>query len=319
VADAGRKRLGTWLLGSDQHLFILHIPNGRLVSVRWRPLIWMVIAIVGFNVVSGTVLMLAGGTVELTRPSALTGNSSSQLAGPIHAVAEYLIASVLILTGISIVVRWRSSSGIDRERLKWIAYVGALIGVSLTASVLAITLTGDSYISFAILSLILGWFTVGIPLAIGIAILRYRLFDIDLIINRTLVYSIVVVLLAVVYASGVLLLQTLLGSFTGSSSVSVAASTLGAIALFQPIRTRVQGWVDRRFYRTRYDAAVALAQFGQLVRDEVDLERLQETLFRQLIDTMQPARVSLWLRPGVSTEAPVTLQRAGHGIARKDV
>jgi hypothetical protein len=155
--------------------------------------------------------------------------------------------------------------------------------------------------------------------AAGFAILRYRLFDIDLIINRTLVYSIVVVLLAVVYASGVLLFQALIGSFTGSSSIAVAASTLIAVALFQPLRIRIQRWVDRRFYRTRYDAAVALAQFGQLVRDEVDLERLQETLFRQLIDTMQPARVSLWLRPGVSTEAPVTLQRAGHGIARKDV
>jgi hypothetical protein len=115
----------------------------------------MVIAIVGFNVVSGTVLTVAGGTVELTRPSALTGNSSSQVAGPIQAVTEYLIASVLILTGISIVVRWRSSSGIDRERLKWIAYVGALIGVSVISSVLAVTLAGDSYISFAILSLIL--------------------------------------------------------------------------------------------------------------------------------------------------------------------
>ena len=138
-----------------------------------------------------------------------------------------------------------------------------------------------------------------IPVAAGLAILRYRLYDIDLLINRTLVYGVLSDTLALVYIGLVIALQGLLSGFTGGNSLAVAASTLAVAALFQPVRRRIQNAVDRRFYRSRYDAARTLGAFSSRLRHEVDLAHLTDELRGVVVETLQPASVSVWLRrPG---------------------
>jgi hypothetical protein len=215
-----------------------------------------------------------------------------------------------LLTGVfAQVYRYRRVSGsVERQQTKWVlfGFTAALLGM------LAVTSLRDIFLSVEpgslagfIGAVAIYCFLVLIPLSIGIAILRYRLFDIDFIINRTLVYGTLTATLGVVYYLGVVLLQALLRGATGQeSSFAVAASTLVVAALFMPLRRRIQTFIDRRFYRTKYDAQKTLEAFGARVRDEVDLQKLSEALMEVVDETIKPSHVSLWLRPPPKKNKP---------------
>jgi hypothetical protein len=197
----------------------------------------------------------------------------------------------------SIVARLRRAQGRERQQLKWITYAAALTASSFTISFLAGSLAEDwrAVSDGFFLIGVVGF--AGVPAAAGIAILRHSLYDIDLIINRTLVYGALTFALAGVYVGAVVMLQWVLRSLTGGESqIAVVASTLAVAALFNPLRWRIQYFIDRRFYRKKYDAAKTLAAFGARLREQTDLESLNAELLAVVRETMQPARVSLWLR-----------------------
>ena len=197
----------------------------------------------------------------------------------------FLITLVLAL--LSLALRFHRAAGVERQQIKWLLYVAALF---LTAQ-LAISFgaIGEQFTSLVAL---------GFPIAIGIAVLRYRLFDIDVIIRKTLVYTALTALLALVYFGSVVLLQRLFGAVTGigQSPLAVVVSTLVIAALFTPLRRRIQDVIDRRFFRKKYDAQRILAQFALTARDETDLDALTAELVRVVQETLQPEGVSVWLR-----------------------
>ena len=192
----------------------------------------------------------------------------------------------------SLVVRFRRAQGVERQQLRWVALAAAL--VSLAAMVILAALAVGTPV---LIGWVAGICVATLPLAIGAAILRYRLYDLDRIISRALAYGLLTVLLGGGYAGVVLGLGQFLGR---SSSLAVAGATLAVAALFQPARRRIQRAVDRRFNRRRYDAAQTIATFSARLRDEVDLDTLTAELLAVVEQTMQPTRVSLWLRPSVS-------------------
>ena len=198
----------------------------------------------------------------------------------------------LIVTSISLIVRLRRAGGEQHQQIKWLAYGGAVVVCGILVGGLAIPWSVP--VSIVIMSLSV----LGLPVFTGIAIVRHRLYDIDLLINRTLVYASLTAMLALVYVAGVIGLQAALRALTGQeSTLAIVASTLAIAALFNPLRRRVQGFVDRRFYRRKYDAAKTLAAFNARLRDETDLNALGDDLVGVARVTVQPRYVSLWLRP----------------------
>ncbi len=276
----------------------LVFPDGRLVSPRWRPVIWLgvaapVLSIIGAAFTPGRLelsepvqnpLGVSGPAADLVAVSALVGNA--------------LIVLFCVLAVLSLALRFHRSRGIERQQLKWFAYAGLVTFAGLALNMVRVLFPDDWRESVGAV----GWFTftiaiaIGLPVAVGIAILRHRLFDIDLVINRTLVYGALTILLAASYLGLVLLFQLVLNPFTEQSDLGVAGSTLAVAALFRPLRSRIQRVVDRRFFRQRYDAVGTLEGFSMRMRDELDLETLGTHLRRVARDTMQPAHVSLWLR-----------------------
>jgi len=275
-------------------LSVLLFPDGRLPSRRWRPAAW--VAGIG---IAGLVLgyTLRPGPVEfpfeaVQNPLGVDGLDS--LSETASTIGWLLMTAAALLGGIAIMVRLRRSSGVARQQLKWIALVGALAGTVLVANAASffLNVTGIDTARIVVVAVTFASF----PIAAGIAILRYRLYDIDVVVNRTLVYGTLTATLAVAYLGSVLLLQFVLSPLTRDSELAVAGSTLGVAALFRPARARIQGWVDRRFYRSRYDAGRTLAAFSAGLRDEVDLDTLGHDLRGVVGSAMQPAHVSLWLR-----------------------
>ena len=200
------------------------------------------------------------------------------------------------------VVGRRNARGVERQQIKWLLYVGPIFFV---ASGLHIGFyyfwlaEGSLGLWASYLLVIVGGLSV--PIAIGVAILRYRLYEIDLIVNRTLVYGSLTVTLVALYFGGIVLLQRVFVLLTGQqSTLAVVASTLLIAALFTPLRRRIQGFIDRRFYRSKYDARKTLEAFSTKLRDETDLEALNNDLVGVVRETMQPAHVSLWLRPATA-------------------
>jgi hypothetical protein len=269
----------------------LLFPDGRLPSARWRPVAWIAAA----NYLVGGVLGL------LWNP--LFGEFFPYVEPPFR-LPDYFVVGVafgvflfvnfalLALSAVSLVLRLRRATGVERQQLKWFVYAVALFALVFPPSVLVL---GDGRLIVFLLPLV--------PAAAGIAILRYRLFDIDILINHTLVYGSLTVLLAAAYAGGVVGLQSVFRAMTGQeSTLAVVASTLAIAALFSPLRQRVQAFVDRRFYRRKYDAVKTLEAFGSRLRDETDLDALSGDVVEVARGTMQPAHVSLWLRPDAVPE-----------------
>jgi hypothetical protein len=233
-------------------------------------------------------------TVTVENPLGVAG---AQTALELIGAAGF--ALIVLATGggvASLVVRFRKARGDERQQLKWLALAAIAFLVAFASGPVIWNIPSlDSSPLWPVLFLL----AVGaLPLATGIAILRYRLYDIDVVINRTLVYASLTALLAGAYFGLVLLFQLALEPVTEGNELAVAVSTLAVAALFRPARRRIQGFVDRRFYRRKYDAERTLAAFGGRLRDEVELEALAADLRGVVAQTMQPAHVSLWLRGG---------------------
>ena len=306
-ADLPAPELAAWLgdslvaaLGGACFLFLL-FPDGRPPSRRWRPLVWFLPA------VAGAVFITEGfspGELSeysypgLENPAGIEGATGEVLQG-LRGVASGLGIVAVLLSIAAMVRRFRRSRGIERLQLKWVAYAAAVTATSIVVSFMlpdqAPGLVNDGVFLIGVAGF------AAIPIAGGIAILRYRLYDIDVVINRTLVYGALTATLAAAYLGMVLLLQLALTPLTEDSDLAIAGSTLAVAALFRPLRGRIQELVDRRFYRRRYDAARTLESFGARLRDEVSLDSLSAELRGVVADTMQPAHVSLWLR---APEAP---------------
>jgi hypothetical protein len=213
-------------------------------------------------------------------------------------VAGALFAA-LFLSALSLVVRYRRAKGLERQQMKWIAGAAVLVGVYVLGGVLGLEwLLGE-----ALWNLLNAATNTGLYVAVGVAILRYRLYDIDLLINRTLVYGSLTATLVALYFDGIVLLQKVFVVLTGQkSTLAVVASTLMIAALFDPLRRRIQSFIDRRFYRSKYDARKTLDTFSAKLRDQTDLEELNNELVGVVRETMQPAHVSLWLRPDTAPQ-----------------
>jgi hypothetical protein len=272
-------------------LFLL-FPTGRLPSRRWRPLAWI-------SALSGvTILVLV-----------FLFDNPDQVGGTIGIVAAgvvFVIFATIALSALSLLFRYRRASGMERQQLKWVAFTAVLAGSFLVGQQLAwlaAILVANSFggelpgLNRSLENLLNVTFNVCLYAGVGIAILRYRLYDIDIIINRTLVYGSLTVSLALVYLGGVISLQGLLRALTGQGSqLAIVASTLAIAALFNPLHRRIQSLIYRRFYRSKYDARKTLEEYSTKLRDETDLDELSGGLVRVVRETVQPEHVSLWLR-----------------------
>ena len=268
----------------------LLFPSGQLPSARWRPFAWFSVLLAA----AGTIMAAfsPGPGVGLSIRNPLGIESLPDLNEQLQAVMFALI----FVAAASLVWRMRYAGEVERQQIKWVAYAGALAG-------------GASLPTYTVLEAVnLRWLQmvghvpalvgiVGVPTAVGIAITRYRLYEIDILINRTLVYGLLTATLVALYFGVILVLQRLFVVLTGEkSTLAVVASTLLIAALFTPFRRRIQRVVDRRFYRRKYDARKTLEAFSAHLRNDTDLETLSDELVGVVRETMQPAHVSLWLR-----------------------
>jgi hypothetical protein len=282
-----------WVVHFGPFLFLaLLFPDGRLPSPRWRPFAW----VVGVVVVVGTVAV-ALWPETAARFDRVNDPLGIEVAAPLINPMETILYVLALVAAASLLVRLRRSRGVERQQVEWFAYAVGMLAVSTTLAYV---------ISEAMDAEWLGWISsvlvvaslVGLPVAMSIAILRYRLYNKDTLINRTLVYGSLTAVLALVYFGTIVVLQRVFVALTGEqSTLAVVASTLVIAALFRPLRRRIQSLIDRRFYRRKYDAATTLEAFSAKLRDETDLEALSEDLVGVVRETMQPAHVSLWLRP----------------------
>jgi hypothetical protein len=272
----------------------LYFPDGRLISRRWRLVAWLAVSVTVVLTVFAAVQPGSGETRGIPNPLGIEVEGLSPLAGVFGVVvpATWLALGVASVT--SLVMRFLRSRGEERQQIKWFVYAMVLVIFYTLADLLFVR----GLVS-AVVSTVLGVvFFTGPFVAIGVAVLKYRLYDVDLVINRTLVYGLLTASLVLVYFGSIVLLQALFRALTGQESqLAVVASTLAIAALFNPLRRRIQAFVDRRFYRRKYDAAKTLAQFSSKLRNETDLDRLGSELVGVVQETMQPAHVSLWLRP----------------------
>jgi hypothetical protein len=284
------------LLLSLALLFLL-FPNGRLPSRRWRPVLWTVI---GGSATFYLVGALTPGPL-LTHESIVNpvgvGGTLGDVLGTLGTIALVILLVACLASAISLILRMLQGSDQERQQLKWVAYPAALSAVGLV-----VAYVGAYVLASELVNALGYWMGVlaflALPIFTGIAILRYRLYDIDIIINRTLVYGPLTATLITLYFAIIVVLQRLFVLLTGQqSTLAVVASTLLIAALFTPLRRRIQAFIDRRFYRRKYDARKTLEAFSARLREETDLEALNSELVGVVRETMQPAHVSLWLRP----------------------
>ena len=295
---------GTWVLiilpiGT---FVVLLFPDGRLPSPRWRFVAWASAAVM---VVVPVLIVLTPGTLEEAPAAGMANPLGVEAAAGaltvLMGVFLPLVPLCIIASAVSLVVRFRRAGGVVRQQLKWltlaVAVVAGLFGVTMAATLLASTGPpgADPFGVRLLQTLSLASFIL-VPAAIGTAVLRHRLFDIDVVINRAVVYTALTAALALAYLGTVLLLQQVLRPLTDSSDLSVAGSTLAVAGLFRPLRSRLQRVVDRRFYRRRYDAQRTVGDFAVRLRSELDLRAVGEDLRLVVEQTVQPSSVQLWLR-----------------------
>jgi hypothetical protein len=285
-----------WVLHVGLFVFLaLLFPDGRPPSSRWRPLVWGI----GVVIVAGTVSVALW--PETARGFDLINHPlGTEVATDVINPVETIVYVLGLIAAASLLVRLRRSKGIERQQVKWFTYAVAVLATSATLAYVVSESTGVVWLD-RISSVLVIVSVVGLPGAVGIAILRYHLYNIDLIINRTLVYGPLTAVLAGLYLGSILVLQLLFRALTGEESqLVVVASTLAIAALFNPLRRRIQGLIDRSFYRRKYDAVKTLEAFAAKLRDETDLDALSDDLVGVVRGTMQPVHVSLWLRPDLA-------------------
>ena len=276
-------------------MFLL-FPTGRLPSSRWR---WFA----GFSVIAASI---AAVSMAFSSRVAYLGPVPNPLGiesvRDIDRIVEPFLFTLLLLSASSMFVRLHRAIGVERQQIKWFAYAAA---VAVSGSIVGHSLfvaTDASWLWWVgVIPGIVG--VLGMPVAMGIAILRYRLYEIDTLINRTLVYGSLTAMLVALYFSGIVVLQRVFVVLTGEqSTLAVVVSTLLIAALFNPLRRSMQSFIERRFYRRKYDAAKTLEAFSAKLRDETDLDALSDDLVGVVRETMQPAHVSLWLRPDAASK-----------------
>ena len=286
--DRGDESLAAWIavpawwipaVGLMATHLALRLPTGSLPSPRWRWFGTLCTATLCATFVAGSLQEQGSGVdfTDLSNPLASGWTSSLGFL--------YVLLPVCVLGSVaSLVIRYRRSTGVERAQLRWIA-LGACAAIAMFIGGSSLNWAGLYLAAFA-----------AIPIAIGIAMLRHKLYDIDVVVNRALVYGALTAILAGTYLATVLLLQLALGGLTSDSNLAIAGSTLAVAAAFRPVRARIQAAVDRRFYRRRYDARRTLEEFSSRLRDQVDLAALDAELRGVVAETMQPAHVSVWLR-----------------------
>jgi len=282
-----------WVPACGLIVFLLLLfPDGQLPGRRWRWFAWFSLLLTLVGMISQA---LAPGSVYYLR--GIHNPLGIESLPNVGELVQTLVFTLIFVSAGSLFVRRLRSSGVERQQLRWFTYSStlAISGVVLTYTISdAIGALWLEWVGYVVL--VVGF--LGIPTSMGIAILRYRLYDIDLLINRTLVYGPLTATLVVLYFGAVVLLQRLFVALTGEkSTLAVVASTLAIAALFNPLRRRVQAFVDRRFYRSKYDARKTLEAFSATLRDEMDLDAMSDDLVGVVRETMAPAYVSLWLRP----------------------
>jgi hypothetical protein len=308
---------GSWswtlLVFVPTSFMLLLFPDGRLPSPRWRPVAWCTAL--------GLIGLLAGqalgpGTLEdfpqITNPYGV----DSPILDAIAVAGTILAAASMVASAISLIVRMRRAGTTERQQIKWLAYGGALVvGAIFVGGVISIWVreVGISIIGFGLL---------GLPIFTGIAMVKHRLYDIDIVINRTLVYGVLTALLAAGYFGSIMALQGIgslvfqvpFRAITGQeTTLATVAAILAMAALFNPLRRRIQSFIDRRFYRRKYDAAKTVATFSARLRNETDVDMLRNDLVGVASRTVQPAHVSWWLRPDPEPKArSAALRQFGH-------
>src|SRR5215216_96812 len=280
-------------------LLCLLFPNGRLLSSSWRPVMWMVLG-------AGTTLFVVDAFIpgplytfpSITNPVGI-GGAVGDILGMLDTIGLVVLQIAFLASAVSLILRFLRARGIERQQLKWFVYAATLTTIGSVVSY------AGAYVFASDLINAIGYWEgqlafTALPVFTGIAILRYRLYEIDLIINRTLVYGSLTLMFALVYFGGVTATQALFTVLTGQEEqpqLAIVVSTLIIAALFTPLRRRIQSFIDRSFYRNKYDVAKTLEAFSTKLRDETDLNALSDDLVGVVRETMQPAHVSLWLHP----------------------
>jgi hypothetical protein len=296
-----------WIMMFGLIVFLLLLfPTGRLPSNRWRPFAWLsatltlmaaILMAISPNVVLDTLGPSGKGRISLPSPLGVEGLLD------LYRPVQTLVLAMGLAAAASVVVGRRGARGVELQQIKWLLYAGAIFFVGNVLKNTVFSPLGEVSWGLWIGYLLVGIGGLGGPIAIGIAILRYRLYEIDTLINRTLVYGALTAILAALYFGGIVVLQRAFVLFIGQqSTLAVVASTLLIAALFTPLRWRIQSFIDRRFYRRKYDARKTLEDFSAQLRNETDLEALSDDLVGVIRETMQPAHVSLWLRPDTASK-----------------
>ncbi len=291
--------IASWLLpiyAGLQVFYLLLFPTGRLPSRRWKWVAWMTVAYILVGVIlsafsSGAYL---GSLGPIRNPLGIEGFTNVYKA-LLYTVSPLLYGAVAL----SLLMRLRRAVGVERQQIKWFAYAAAIFALGIVLIVIPIAVATPPWYEWVGTAIFTAAGTA-ITISIGIAILRYRLYEIDTLINRTLVYGVLTATLVLVYFGSVAATQAIFRALTGQEEqpqLANVVSTLVIAALFNPLRRRIQGFIDRRFYRRKYNAAKTLEAFSAKLRDETDLDALSDDLVGVVRETMQPAHVSLWLRP----------------------